>query len=135
MVSRKGFTLVEILIVVVILGILAAIVIPQFSNASSDSKLATLKTNLQTVRCQLELYKIEHDDIYPVLASFEDAMVTTGKYLQKVPTNPFTGNAAIAASGTSAWIYVVTTDANGIESATFNAGDGGTTNGEAHNTL
>ena len=55
--AKSGFTLVEILIVVVILGILAAIVIPSFSNASSDAKLANLKSNLQTVRCQIQLYK------------------------------------------------------------------------------
>jgi prepilin-type N-terminal cleavage/methylation domain-containing protein len=48
--SRKGFTLVEILIVVIILGILAAIVIPQFTQASTEARLSNLKTNLQTVR-------------------------------------------------------------------------------------
>lgn len=48
--TRKGFTLVEILIVVVILGILAAIVIPQFTNASEEAKQNSLRSNLQSIR-------------------------------------------------------------------------------------
>jgi prepilin-type N-terminal cleavage/methylation domain-containing protein len=46
--NRKGFTLIEILIVVIILGILAAIVIPQFTNASKEAKQSSLVT---MVRC------------------------------------------------------------------------------------
>jgi general secretion pathway protein G len=62
---QKGFTLVEILIVVVILGILAAIVIPQFSEASSEARVSSVKSNLQMVRSQIELYKIQHNDYLP----------------------------------------------------------------------
>ena len=58
--NKKGFTLVEILIVVIILGILAAIVVPQFTEASSDAKLSNLTTNLQSIRAQLELYRLHH---------------------------------------------------------------------------
>jgi general secretion pathway protein G len=64
--SRKsGFTLVEILIVVIILGILAAIVIPQFTNASEDARKSSLVSQLQTLRSQVELYKLQHRDQYP----------------------------------------------------------------------
>ena len=51
--NRKGFTLVEILIVVIILGILAAIVIPQFTSASSDARQSSLTSQLQTLRSQV----------------------------------------------------------------------------------
>ena len=71
---NRGFTLVEILIVVVILGILAAIVIPQFSQASSDANLSSLKSNLQTIRSQIELFKIQHLDVPPAVATFEAQM-------------------------------------------------------------
>src|SRR5256885_1739083 len=63
--ARKGFTLVEILIVVIILGILAAIVIPQFTNASQDARKNSLTSQLQTMRSQIELYKLQHLDNLP----------------------------------------------------------------------
>ena len=63
--NKNGFTLVEILIVVIILGILAAIVIPQFSEASEEARLSSLQSDLQTVRSQIELYKIQHLDNLP----------------------------------------------------------------------
>src|SRR5262249_3312377 len=64
----RGFTLVEILIVVVILGILAAIVIPQFTSASESAKGSNLLSQLQTIRSQLELYQVQHNGSYPTLA-------------------------------------------------------------------
>ena len=103
--AKKGFTLVEILIVVIILGILAAIVIPQFTQASTEARISNLKTNLQTIRSQLLLYKMQHDaEAYPD-ANFEtqmtqytdpqggvsatpDATHTLGPYLQAIPINP-----------------------------------------------
>ena len=104
--AKSGFTLVEILIVVVILGILAAIVIPQFTEASTEAKLSSLCTDLQTLRSQIELYKIQHNDIPPDDAAFVAQMTTYsdidgataaaktavfcyGPYIQKVPVNQF----------------------------------------------
>jgi len=59
--SRRGFTLIEILIVVVILGILAAIVIPQFTEASDDAEAQSARSTLQTVRSQFELCRFKGD--------------------------------------------------------------------------
>ncbi|MCB9864603.1 MAG: prepilin-type N-terminal cleavage/methylation domain-containing protein, partial [Phycisphaerales bacterium] len=64
---RSGFTLVELLIVVMVLGILAAVVIPQFSDASEDAKIAALATDLQTVRMAIGRYTVEHDGRTPNL--------------------------------------------------------------------
>src|SRR4249919_1727150 len=64
---KRGFTLVVILIVVIILGILAAIVIPQFTNASQDARNSSLTSQLQTIRSQVELYKLQHLDQLPPL--------------------------------------------------------------------
>src|SRR5688500_20176984 len=63
--NRKGFTLIEILIVVIILGILAAIVIPQFTNASKEAKQSSLVTQVQSMRSQIALFKLQHNDYLP----------------------------------------------------------------------
>jgi general secretion pathway protein G len=63
--KTKGFTLVELMIVVSILGILAAIVIPEFQGHASESKESAAKSSLHTVRAQIELYKMQHDGLNP----------------------------------------------------------------------
>lgn len=147
--NRRAFTLVELLIVVVILGILAAVVIPQFSDASTDARFSSLATNLATIRGQIELYKLQHRGNYPTLTNFTAQMTQGtdvtgaagtdfGPYLQRIPNNPFTvvnpptspGNDVTtdAAAATKAWYY----DENTGE---FRANDGGNTNGVDHDTL
>lgn len=63
--GQPGFTLIEILIVVIILGILAMIIIPQISVSTDDAKLNTLKTNLNALRRAVELYYCQHGNTYP----------------------------------------------------------------------
>jgi general secretion pathway protein G len=60
----KGFTLVELLIVVIILAILAAVVFPQFSSSTNDAKAAALQSNLTNLRSAIEFYYQEHGE-YP----------------------------------------------------------------------
>ena len=111
--AKGGFTLVEILIVVVILGILAAIVIPQFTEASTEAKTSSLCTDLQTMRSQIELYKVQHNDDMPGAgtATFVQAMTEQtdiygdpgtdyGPYVQKIPTNAFTDKDSVDVAGT-----------------------------------
>ena len=65
----KGFTLVEILIVVVILGILAAIVVPQFTNAANEARVGNVATQVSTIENQLELWAARNGGAYPDLAT------------------------------------------------------------------
>jgi prepilin-type N-terminal cleavage/methylation domain-containing protein len=65
----RGFTLIELLIVVIIIAILAAIAIPQFSNSSGDAQEAALDANLATMRSAIELYRVQHTNIYPGAAT------------------------------------------------------------------
>ena len=125
---RKGFTLVEILIVVIILGILAAIVIPQFTSASQEARESSASSLLQTIRSQLELYKLQHGDKWPttsggaVAAEFDWTALTGvtpygnppknyGPYLQDTPVNPLNGSSTIAAAPASGVGFVF--DVNG----------------------
>lgn len=80
---QQGFTLVELLIVVIILAILAAIVIPQFSSSTVDAQEAALDSNLNALRSAIELYKAQHSGKYPgattsVIASCSTGAVGTG---------------------------------------------------------
>src|SRR5947208_15637807 len=63
--GRGAFTLVEILIVVVILGIIATLVIPKFSDAAHQAREAALKDGLRYLRMQVQVYKAQHKDISP----------------------------------------------------------------------
>ena len=145
--KTTGFTLVEILIVVIILGILAAIVIPQFTEASNDARNSALKSDLQTLRSQIELYKIQHLDALPGAgtASFIAAMTgktdidgavdaagAYGPYMQKIPTNQFNNLKTVDIDGTvgddnAGWDFNST-------SGQINADDDDATGGVDHDT-
>jgi prepilin-type N-terminal cleavage/methylation domain-containing protein len=71
--ASKGFTLVEILIVVIILGILASIIIGLFSNSSRDAGFAALKDNVRTIRSSIQIYLAQHAS-YPSGTTFEAQM-------------------------------------------------------------
>jgi len=57
----KAFTLVEILIIVVILAIIAAIIVPQFATANDEAKEASLVSTIKILRRQIALYRVEHN--------------------------------------------------------------------------
>jgi prepilin-type N-terminal cleavage/methylation domain-containing protein len=63
--GAAGFTLIEMLIVIVILGILAMIIIPQITVSTDDAKVSTLKSNLTTMRSAIEFYYTQHGNTYP----------------------------------------------------------------------
>jgi prepilin-type N-terminal cleavage/methylation domain-containing protein len=81
--AKRAFTLIEILIVVVILGILAAIVIPQFTDASEDAAESAARSTLQTARSQIELYKFK-ENVAAADVDAWDPLVAAG-YLQAAP--------------------------------------------------
>ncbi len=102
---NNAFTLVEILIVVVILGILAAIVVPQFTNASQEAIKGALASQLQTVSAQVELYRVQnagnlpHADIDPVVAGGSNGgwgVLVEADYLKSQPNNGYARSTMLA---------------------------------------
>ncbi len=105
---RKAFTLVEILIVVVILGILAAIVVPQFTNATQDAQTGNIRAQLKSLQNQIELYRARSTDgQYPdIIGGGWDVMIAGG-YIKTAPKNPFNSSSVVAAAAAAGngWHY------------------------------
>jgi len=123
--QRKGFTLVEMMIVVAILGILGAVALPVYQGHASEAKVSAAKSNLHAMRAQIELYKMQHNGSLPGYVSgaaipegmLEIQFVGTsevtglptasktpagaylyGPYLLDIPENPFNGKTAFTYS-------------------------------------
>ena len=117
-----GFSLIEILIVVVILGILGAVVLPKFSDASNQTRENTLKDDLRYARTQIIVFKAQHNDTAPGYPGGKTSASPTeqdfllqmtgytdeycniikapgpkrlGPYLKKMPVNPLNGLSTI----------------------------------------
>lgn len=95
--ASRAFTLVEVLIVIVIIGILAAITIPRFASATDDARTSSTQSTLSGVRSSIATYRmnavINGSDPYPTLAELLDGTVV--KF--DIPPNPFTGVGGVQA--------------------------------------
>ena len=86
--SRKGFTLIELMIVVAIIGILSAIAIPKFADLIRKSNEGATRGNLSTIRSAISIYYSENEGVYP---GNPNSLITpavgstAGKYLAVVP--------------------------------------------------
>ncbi len=91
--SPAGFTLIELMIVVVVIGILAAIAIPNFVELQGRAKEGSVKANMHTIQMAVEDFSLLNDGQYPTSAS---STVPDGRTLSGVcptgsfPNNPFT---------------------------------------------
>jgi general secretion pathway protein G len=93
-VQRRAFTLVEILIVVVILGVLSAIVVPQFTNATDDAAVGATRDQLRKLRDAVAIYHIRNSAYPTVVAgdgTWGELVSTGGEYLKRPPLNRWIG--------------------------------------------
>jgi len=98
--KQRGFTLIEIMVVVVILGILAALVVPQVMNRPDQAKVTVAKGDIKAIGAALDMYKLDNYS-YPSTQQGLDALVekpggnpqpknwNRDGYLKRVPKDPW----------------------------------------------
>lgn len=113
---QRAFTLVEILVVVIILGILAAVVVPKFTGATDEASQNSTYYELQKVRRAIDVFMARNDNALPAVTTGDGTwgeIVGTGDYLKSIPYNryiPALNSARIYAAGDAAPDTVYQTD-------------------------
>jgi len=118
--TRKRFTLIELLIVVVIIGILAAIAIPKFANTKEKAYLAAMKSDLRNLVTAQEAYFSDYGNLYaPATSNFgTNYKTTTG-----------VGISSMTATGGTGWAATASHNAT-TKTCTISVGSGSTREGE-----
>jgi len=121
---RPPITWIEVAIVGIVLAVLAALVVPPFSQAGLDPREKELRAAVQIVQGQIEMYRLQHENRYPTLSQFVEQMtqptnslgepgpaktsgLDCGPYLTCIPANPYKGTNDVAGDRrtVSAWYY------------------------------
>lgn len=92
--NRKGFTLIEIMLVVIILGVLAAMVVPRLTGRSDEARKSVAKTDIESnIPLALDLYEVDTgsypDDLASLTAAPSGITNWKGPYLKKKPLDPW----------------------------------------------
>jgi type II secretion system protein G len=87
---ERGFTLIEMMIVVSIIAVLVTILVPNFMRARAQAQTAACEGNLKEIATALELYETDHDS-YPQSGNVDSSNTDLQPYLQQVPVDPAAG--------------------------------------------
>ena len=130
--AQRGFTLIEIMVVVVIIGVLGAIVVPQFMSRPDQAKVTAAKTDIQAISTALEMYRLDTFS-YPSTQQGLEALITQPSgtpvaknwnpqgYLKSMPNDPWGMPYQYLNPGTHSKSYDL-----------FSLGSDGVPGGEAH---
>lgn len=117
--KRKGFMLLELIIVVAIIGILAAVAIPNLVGMTDEAKVAKIQSDLSTIGTAMEVYHVKKGGAYPANLSVLEG---DNGYLKKVPDPP-TGAGTYTIVGDKG---EVTCTFNGVTYSSFGTSTGST---------
>ncbi|NGZ87552.1 type II secretion system major pseudopilin GspG [Duganella aceris] len=132
--AARGFTLIEIMVVVVIMGVLAALVVPKLLSRTGESKVAAAKVDIATVMQALKLYKLDNSR-YPTTEQGLQALLVkptsgpaasgwkAGGYLEKMPKDPWGNQYQLLSPGVKGEIDVFSYGADGAPGGTGDDAD------------
>ena len=132
--AARGFTLIEIMVVVVIMGILAALIVPKLIGRTDDARIIAAKQDIATIMQALKLYKLDNQR-YPTTEQGLQALVTkpttgpaadgwkTGGYIEKLPNDPWGNPYQYLSPGIHGEVDVFTLGADGQPGGVGNDAD------------
>ena len=131
---QRGFTLIEIMVVVVILGVLAALVVPKLMGRTDEARIVAAKQDIATVMQALKLYKLDNQR-YPTTEQGVQALIVrptagpvangwkTGGYLDKLPKDPWGNSYQMLSPGIKGEVDVFSLGADGQPGGAGNDAD------------
>jgi len=132
--NKKGFTLLELMVVLVILGALIGMVAPNILGRSDDAKVSVAKTQIRNLMSALDLYKLDNGN-YPSTSQGLEALVSqpsgfpeaknwkSGGYVKKLPLDPWGADFVYISPGASGDYDLIALGSDGREGGEDNAAD------------
>ena len=103
---RTGFTLIEMMIVIVVIAILVGVLLPNFRGTQDEANIQRGRAELRTVATALESFYIHNSNAYPAALSSLTLTTTTPRIITRIPDDPFNGTTDYQYATTSGY-YVV----------------------------